>query len=135
MRELLERLREAEAAPSSHASETLAAFHAALGAHLSELRAEQASADRRTQSRLTELQGVLETLVARLASIESELAGDIDDELRPPAGATNPRPAAGSALPGVDGARARGRLNARPRPRPPGPPTTIRLNRRAARTS
>ena len=102
VRELLERLRKAEAAPSSHASETLAAFHAALGAHLSELRAEQASADRRTQSRLTELQGVLETLVARLASIESELAGDIDDELRPPAGATNPRPATGSALPGVD---------------------------------
>ena len=102
VRELLERLHKAEAAPSSHASETLAAFHAALGAHLSELRAEQASADRRTQSRLTELQGVLETLVARLASIESELAGDIDDELRPPAGATNPRPAAGSALPGVD---------------------------------
>src|SRR5208282_1716429 len=86
VRELLERLREVEA-PRSQASETLAAFHAALGAHLSELRAEHASADRRTQSRLAELQGVLETLVARLASIESELAGDVDDELRPPAGA------------------------------------------------
>ena len=86
VRELIERLREAEAAPDSRASQTLAAFHTALGAHLSELRAEQASADRRTQSRLSELQGVLETLVARLASIEGELAGDVDDELRPPGG-------------------------------------------------
>ncbi|HEY1454443.1 MAG TPA: hypothetical protein VGF57_13360 [Roseiarcus sp.] len=101
VRELIERLREAEAAPDSHASETLAAFHTALGAHLSELRAEQASADRRTHSRLSELQGVLETLVERLASIESELAGDVDDELRPPADGLNSGPAAGSALPGV----------------------------------
>ena len=63
MQELLERLHKAEAAPSSHASETLAAFHAALGAHLSELRAEQASADRRTQSRLTELLTAREIVV------------------------------------------------------------------------
>jgi localization factor PodJL len=102
VRELLERLREAEAAPKTHASETLAAFHAALGAHLSELRAEHASADRRTQSRLVELQGVLETLAQRLASIESELASDVDEELRPPADATVPRLAAGQALPGVE---------------------------------
>ena len=102
VRELLERLHEAEATPRSDASEMLAAFHTALGAHLSELRAEQASADRRTQSRLSELQSVLETLVARLASLESELAGDVDDELRPPANAANPRPAAGPALPGVE---------------------------------
>ena len=102
LRELLERLREADAASSSHASETLAAFHAALGAHLSELRAEQASADRRTQSRLAELQGVLETLAARLASIESELAADVDDELRPPAGAASLGPAPGSPLPGLE---------------------------------
>ena len=80
----------------------MAAFHAALGAHLSELRAEQASADRRTQSRLVELQGVLETLAQRLASIESELASDVDEELRPPADATVPRLAAGQALPGVE---------------------------------
>ena len=102
VRELLDRLHEAEGAPKTHASETLAAFHSALGAHLSELRAEQASADRRTQSRITELQGVLETLVQRLASIESELTSDVDEELRPPADAALPRPAAGSALPGVE---------------------------------
>ncbi len=102
VRELLERLHEAEAAPRSHASETLAAFHSALGAHLSELRAEQASADRRTQSRLSELQSVLETLVVRLASIETELASDVNDELRPPAGAPSPRPMTGPALPGVE---------------------------------
>jgi localization factor PodJL len=102
VRELLKRLRETDAAASSHASETLAAFHAALGAHVSELRAEQASADRRTQSRLAELRSILETLVARLASIESELAGDVDDELRPPAVAASPRPTVGSALPGVE---------------------------------
>ncbi len=101
VRELLEKLRQAEAAPTSYASETLAAFDAALGAHLSELRAEQASADRRTQSRLTELQGVLETLVARLASIESELASDVDEELRPAAAAAN-RLGVGAALPGVE---------------------------------
>ncbi len=102
VRELLDRLRKVEAAPTSRDSETLAAFHAALGAHLSELRAEQASADRRTQSRLAELQSVLETLVARLASIESELAGEVDDQLRPPADTAAPRPAAGAALPGVE---------------------------------
>ena len=102
VRELLERLRGADTAPKIHASETLAAFHAALGAHLSELRAEQASADRRTQSRLAELQGVLETLTQRLASIESELASDVNEELRPPADAVIPRPPAGSALPGVE---------------------------------
>ena len=101
VRELLERLREAEAAPKTPASETLAAFHTALGAHLSELRAEQASADRRTQSRLAELQSVLQTLAQRLASIESELSSDVDEELRPPADAATPRPAAGPALPGV----------------------------------
>jgi localization factor PodJL len=102
VRELLERLREAETAPKTHASETLAAFHTALGAHLSELRAEQASADRRTQSRLAELQNVLETLAQHLASIESELATDVDEELRPPAEATALAPAAGTALPGVE---------------------------------
>ncbi len=99
--ELLKRLSEAEAAPNSRASESLAAVQAALGAHLSEFKAEQASADRRTQSRLSELQAVLETLVARLANIEGELAGDADEELRPPAGAANPQ-TIGSALPGVE---------------------------------
>ena len=67
---------------------------AALDAHLSELKAEQASADQRTQSRLADLQGVLETLAARLANIESELAADdIDEELRPPARSASPAPA------------------------------------------
>ena len=101
-RELLKRLREIDAAPSSHASETLAAFHAALGPHLAELRAEQARADRRTQSRLEELQSVLETLVARLASIEGELAVDVDDELKPPARPTGSEATIRSALPGVE---------------------------------
>ena len=101
LRELLDRVRKVEAAPNSRESETLTAFHAALGAHLSELRAEHASADRRTQSRLAELQNVLETLVTRLASIESELTGEVDDQLRPPADTAAPRPA-GAALPGVE---------------------------------
>ena len=102
VRELLERLREADKAEGSSALETSAAVHAALDAHLSELKAEQASADKRTQSRLTDLQSVLETLTARLAGIESELAADdVDDELkpvRPPSPATP----AGDALPGVE---------------------------------
>jgi localization factor PodJL len=102
VRELLDRLRQAEAAPKNNASETLAALHTALGAHLSELRAEQASADRRTHSRLSELQGVLETLAQRLASIESELASDVDEELRPPADAATSKPVPGMALPGVE---------------------------------
>ena len=41
--------------------ETSAAVHAALDTHLAELKAEQANADRRTHSRLADLQGVLET--------------------------------------------------------------------------
>ena len=103
MRELLEKLREADKAEGSSASETSAAVNAALDAHLSELKAEQASADRRTQSRLADLQGVLETLAARLASIESELAADdVDEELRPPARPASPAPSVSSALPGVE---------------------------------
>ncbi len=100
--ELIERLRKAEAAPPARESETLAAFHTALSAHLSELRAEQASADRRTQTRLADLQSVLETLVTRIAGIESELAGEVDDQLQPRADKAAPRPAASAALPGVE---------------------------------
>ncbi len=86
VRELIEKLREADKAEGSSALETSAAVHAALDAHLSELKAENASADQRAQSRLADLQSVLETLAARLANIESELAADdIDEELRPPA--------------------------------------------------
>jgi localization factor PodJL len=103
VRELLERLREADGAQSSHASETSAAINAALGAHLAELRTEQATTDRRTQSRFADLQSILETLTARLTSIESELASDdIDEELRPPARPASPAPSVGSALPGVE---------------------------------
>ena len=103
VRELLEKLREADKAEGSSALETSAAVHAALDAHLSELKAEQASADRRTQSRLADLQGVLETLTARLASIESELAADdVDEELRPPTRPASPATAVGSVLPGVE---------------------------------
>jgi localization factor PodJL len=101
-RELLERLRDVGARASAAASETSAAMHTALAAHLSELKTEQASADRRTQARLAGLQEVLETLVLRIASIESELAGDIDDELRPPGRLTNPKTSATFALPGLE---------------------------------
>ncbi|HTZ68413.1 MAG TPA: hypothetical protein VMB83_13325 [Roseiarcus sp.] len=103
VRELLEKLREADKAEGSSALETSAAVHAALDAHLSELKVEQASADRRTQSRFADLQNVLETLIARLASIESELAADgVDEELRPPARSASPASSVGSALPGVE---------------------------------
>ena len=98
VRELLERLREVDAAVSSGASGTSAVIRTALA----DLRAEQASAERRTQTCLAGLQDVLGTLVARLASIESEIAGDIDDELRPPARPANHRTTAASALPGVE---------------------------------
>jgi localization factor PodJL len=103
VRELLERLREADGASGSLASETSAAINAALGAHLTELRAQQAGADQRTQSRLADLQSILETLAARLASIENELAADdVDDELRPPARSASPAPSFSSVLPGVE---------------------------------
>jgi localization factor PodJL len=101
--QLLEKLREADRVNGSLASETSAAINAALGVHLAELRAAQAGADQRTQSRLADLQGVLETLATRLASIEIELAADdVDEELRPPARSTNPAPPVSSALPGVE---------------------------------
>jgi localization factor PodJL len=100
MQQLLERLREADRAESSPASETSAAINAALGMHLAELRAERTSADQRTQSRLADLQSILEALGARLASIENELAGEgVDEELRPPTRSASPAPAVGSALP------------------------------------
>jgi localization factor PodJL len=100
LRELLDRLRDIEAAPSAGAPEISAAIHAAFSAHLAELRAEQANVDRRTQTRLTALQDVLDTVVARLASIETELAGEIDEELQPPAKRETVRTP--SALPGVE---------------------------------
>jgi localization factor PodJL len=97
MRELLERLRAAGQTSDSLATENSVAVNASFDAHLAELRSEQASADQRTQSRLADLQGILEMLAARLASIESELTNDdIDEELRPLARS------AGSASQGVD---------------------------------
>jgi localization factor PodJL len=103
MRELLERLREAGQASDSLAAESSAAINAALDTHLAELRSEQAGADQRTQSRLADLQGILEILASRLASIESELTtDDIDEELRPPARAASPAPAISSASQGAD---------------------------------
>ena len=110
MRELLERLREAGRANDSLAAESSAAVNAALSAHLAELRSEQAGADQRTQSRLADLQGILEMLAARLASIESELTiDDIDEELRPPAQIGDPGPA--------DRLRIAGRRRRDPKPR------------------
>ncbi len=96
--ELLEKLRQAEQASGSLAAESSAAINAALGAHLAELRSEQAGVDERTQSRLTDLQSILEMLGARLARIESELAADdVDEELRPPSRSASPAPTLSSA--------------------------------------
>ena len=101
VQQLLEKLREAEQASGSVAAESSVAINAALGAHLAELRAEQAGADQRTQSRLADLQSILEMLGARLASIESELAADdVDEELLPPARSASPASPSGSAWPG-----------------------------------
>src|ERR1700722_10644559 len=100
MQQLLERLREADRAEGSPASGDSVAINAALGEHLAELRVEQASADQRTQSRFADLQTILETLAARLANIESELAADdVDEELRPPARPAGPAPSANSGMP------------------------------------
>ena len=105
VQQLLEKLREAERASGSLAAESSAAIDAALGAHLAELRAEQAGADQRTQSRLADLQSILEMLGARLASIESELAADdVDEELLPPARSASPASPLGSASLGADAA-------------------------------
>src|SRR6185437_10241532 len=58
------------------------------------------SADKRTQSRFSDLKGVLETLTARLARIETELeADDVDAELRPPARPARPGARLSRALP------------------------------------
>ena len=103
VRELLEKLRDAEKAEGSSALETSAAVHAALDTHLAELKVEQASADRRTQSRLADLQSVLETLTERLAGIESELAGDdVDEEVRPAGRNPATAPPVSSASPSVE---------------------------------
>jgi localization factor PodJL len=95
-RELLEKLREVDASVSTGASGTTAVIRTAFA----DLRAEQASAERRTQTCIAGLQDVLGTLVARLASVESEIAGEIDDALRPPIRPANHRTT--SALPGIE---------------------------------
>jgi localization factor PodJL len=103
MRELLERLRAAGQASDSLAAESSAAVNASFDAHLAELRCEQASADQRTQSRLADLQDILEMLAARLASIESELTiDDVDEELRSPNRTASLAPPARSASPGAN---------------------------------
>ena len=136
VRELLEKLREADRADGSLASETSAAINAALGAHLAELKAEQAGADQRTQSRLADLQSVLETLAARLASIESELAADdVDEELRPPARSASAAPSVSSALPGVEALGTEVTPQRSAQPKAARAPTIRRLNPPAARTS
>jgi localization factor PodJL len=97
-RELLEKLRELDASVSTGASGTSSVIRTAFA----DLRAEQASAERRTQACIAGLQDILGTLVARLASIESDIAGEIDDALRPPARPANQRTTAASALPGIE---------------------------------
>ena len=105
---LLEKLSEADRANGSLAAENSAAIKAALNAHLAELRSEQAGADQRTQSRLADLQSILEMLGTRLASIESELAADgVDEELVPPARPANPAPSSGFAPSGAEAAPQR----------------------------
>ena len=102
VQQLLEKLREADRASGSLAAESSDAISAALGAHLAELRAEQAGADQRTQSRLTDLQSILQMLAARLESIESELAADdVDEQLRPPVRSASSALGGGSAAPGA----------------------------------
>src|ERR1700722_3725957 len=103
LQQLLEKLREAKQASGSLAAESSAAINAALDAHLAALKSEQVGADQRTQARLADLQGILEMLSARLASIESELTADVDEELLPPARSASPAPPFGSASPGADG--------------------------------
>jgi localization factor PodJL len=98
VQQLLEKLNEADRVSSSLAAESSAAINNALGAHLAELRSEQADADQRTQVRLADLQSILEMLGARLASIESELAADnVDEELLPPGRSASPAPRISSA--------------------------------------
>jgi localization factor PodJL len=104
VQKLLEKLSEADRVSSSLAADSSAAINAALGAHLAELKSEQVGADQRTQSRLADLQSILEMLGARLAGIESELAADeVDEELRPPARSANGAPCTSSASSGADG--------------------------------
>lgn len=111
VQQLLEKLREADRTSGSLAPERSEAISAALGAHLAELKAEQAGADQRTQSRLTDLQSILETLAARLSSIESELAADdVEEELRPPVGLASPALSGSSASLGAGAESAPQRL-------------------------
>lgn len=63
---------------------------------LADLRAEQASADKRTQSRLAGLQDILERLVNRLGHIEDEMAR-VDENARANAFAAAPRVSSGGA--------------------------------------
>ena len=99
-RELLDRLRDVSVPPGTGASGTPSEIGAAVAAHLADLRAEQSNADQRTQSRLTGLQDVLDKVVARLANIETEITGDVADEVEPSPGAAISRTS--GALPGVE---------------------------------
>ena len=111
MQQLLERLREADRAEGSPALATSAAINAALGAHLAELRAEQASADQRTQSRLADLQSILETLATRLDEHRERTCGR--RRRRGAAAASQigePRPVRQLHVAGRRGARPRSRV-------------------------
>ncbi len=102
VRELLEKLREASAAPIFLGRDGSPAIATGLLSDLADLRAEQAEADRRTHTRLSGLQDILEKLAERLASIESGMSDDFDAAARPPVRAEPARKASAAALPGVE---------------------------------
>ncbi len=102
VRELLERLREASPASISPGRDGSPAIATALLSDLADLRAEQAEADRRTHTRLSGLQDILEKLAERLARIESGMSDDFEADARQPVRAEAARMASAAALPGVE---------------------------------
>jgi localization factor PodJL len=76
---------------------------AGLSVDLAQIRAEQASAERRTQARLGGVQDLLETLVARFVNIESQFSSDARGEPKSQGAATPLRKDMASALRGVAG--------------------------------
>jgi localization factor PodJL len=116
--ELLDRLRKAGLAPSPGEPNAPDEVRAKLAVDLAELRAEQANASRRTHSRLTVLQDILEQLVERIASIEAEVSNDTEHDWRPSAYGETARGLLATALPGIEALGGEDFSDVAPRGRP-----------------
>ncbi len=107
VRELLNRLPGTSSSSTAWGTVASSEVHASLAKELAELRTEQATADRRIQLRLGEIQDILRKLSAQFASVACELANIVDEQTQLSARSTSPSEPPASVFRGVEELSAR----------------------------